>query len=231
MDINNTAIERARVPTDLTHQFKANYSYDLPLGEGHRIHGHLWDKVIGGWMTSGNITWTSGNPFSIYSGLGTVPELGLVARPWPRGDSYDNEAITLENMSQLNNQIQFRMTGNGPFIVPSSAIGPDGRGVVSLGQTPFSGELFYNPGPDQLGSLQKRVFDGPPIFNMDAKLAKTVRFKERVSAQLFMEALNVFNHPNYLVNDQDINSQQFGKVTTTTGFAPRQIQLGIKIAF
>ena len=38
MDINNTAIERSRVPVDLTYQFKTNYSYDLPLGEGHRIH-------------------------------------------------------------------------------------------------------------------------------------------------------------------------------------------------
>jgi len=222
MDINNTAIERARVPTDLTHQFKANYSYDLPLGEGHRIHGRIWDKIIGGWMTSGNITWTSGNPFSIYSGLGTFLSAG---------DSYDNEAITLETMSQLRNQIQFRMTGNGPYIVPSSAIGPDGRGVVSLGQTPFSGELFYNPGPGRLGTLQKRVFDGPPIFDMDAKLAKTVKIKERISAQLFMEALNVFNHPNYFVSDQDINSQQFGKVTSTAGFLPRQIQLGLKVAF
>ncbi len=92
MDINNTAIERARTPTDLTNQFKANYSYDLPFGEGHKIHGHFLDKIIGGWMTSGNITYVSGNPFSIYSGLGTFLSAG---------DSGDNEAITLENMSQL----------------------------------------------------------------------------------------------------------------------------------
>jgi hypothetical protein len=222
MDINNTAIERARTPTDLTHQFKANYSYDLPFGEGHRIHGRVWDKIIGGWMTSGNITWTSGNPFSIYSGLGTFLSAG---------DSYDNEATTLETMSQLKNQIEFRMTGNGPYIVPASAVGFDGRGVAPFGQPAFSGQLFYNPGPGQLGTLQKRVFDGPPIFDMDAKLAKSIKIKERISTELFMEALNVFNHQNYFVSDQDINSQQFGKVTSTSGFYPRQIQLGLKIAF
>ena len=222
MDINNPAIERARTPTDLTHQFKGNYSYDLPFGEGHRIHGRFWDKIIGGWMTSGNITWTSGNPFSIYSGLGTFLSAA---------DSYDNEAITLETMSQLSGQIKFRMTGNGPFIVPASAIGFDGRGVAPPGQAAFSGQLFYNPGPGQLGTLQKRVFDGPPIFDMDAKLAKEVRIIERIKATLFMEALNVFNHPNYFVSDQNINSQQFGKVTSTAGYLPRQIQLGLKIAF
>ena len=118
-------------------------------------------------------------------------------------------------MSQLNNQIQFRMTGNGPYIVPASAIGSDGRGVAPPGQAAFTGQLFYNPGPGQLGTLQKRVFDGPPIFDMDAKLAKTIKIKERITTQLFMEALNVFNHPNYFVSDQDINSQQFGKITST----------------
>jgi Carboxypeptidase regulatory-like domain/TonB dependent receptor len=230
MDINNTAIERARTPTDLTHQFKANYSYDLPFGEGHRIHGRFWDKIIGGWMTSGNITWTSGNPFSIYSGLGTFLSAGL-GSPQVAGDSINNEAIALETMSQLNNQIQFRMTGNGPYIVPASATGFDGRGVAPPGQAAFAGQLFYNPGPGQLGTLQKRVFDGPPIFDMDAKLAKTIKVKERVSMRLFIEALNVFNHPNYFVGDQDINSQQFGKVTSTASYLPRQIQLGLKIAF
>ena len=170
MDINNTAIERARVPVDLTHQFKANYSYDLPFGEGHRIHGRFWDKIIGGWMTSGNITWTSGNPFSIYSGLGTFLSSGQACL---RCGTTTTKRSRSRTMSQLNNQIDFRMTGNGPYIVPASAIGSDGRGVAPLGSLPSAAQLFYNPGPGQLGTLQKRVFDGPPIFNMDAKLAKT----------------------------------------------------------
>ncbi len=231
MDINNTAIERARTPTDLTHQFKANYSYDLPFGEGHRIHGRFLDKIIGGWMTSGNLTWVSGNPYSIYSGFGTFLSAA---------DSSNNGATTLETMGQLANKVTFRMSGNGPYIVPASAIGVDGRGVAPPGQAPFTGQLFYNPGPGQLGTLQKRVFDGPPMFDMDAKLAKTVRFNERINAQLFMEALNVFNHPTFFVNDVnpstgqigvgDINSQQFGKVTMLWT-APRTIQLGLKVAF
>jgi hypothetical protein len=222
MDINNTAIERSRVPVDLTYQFKANYSYDLPFGEGHRIHSRFWDKIIGGWMTSGNITWTSGPPFSIYSGLGTFLREAF---------SGDNEADTLENMSQLDKQITFRMSGSGPYMVPASAIGSDGRGVAPPGQPAFSGQLFYNPGPGQLGTLQKDVFDGPQIFNMDAKLAKMTKINEHVNAQLFMEALNVFNHPNFFVGDQSINSPQFGQITSTAGYNPRQIQLGLKVSF
>ena len=32
-----------------------------------------------------------------------------------------------------------------------------------------------------------------------------------MNAKLFMEALNVFNHPNFFVGDQGINSPQFGQ--------------------
>ncbi len=222
MDINNTAIERSRTPTDLTYQFKGNYSYDLPFGEGRRFHSRRFDKLIGGWMTSGNITWTSGPPFSIYSGLGTFLREGF---------SNDNEAIALENMGQLDKQVTFRMSGNGPYIVPAPAIGSDGRGVAAPGQAAFNGQLFYNPGPEQLGTLQKDIFDGPPIFNMDAKIEKTTAINEHINARLYMEALNVFNHPNYFVGDQSINSPQFGKITSTAGFQPRQIQLGLKVSF
>ena len=223
MDINNTAIEKARTPTDLRHQFKANYSYDLPFGEGHEIHARFLDPIIGGWMTSGNITWVAGNPYSIYSGLGTFLSAG---------DSGDNEANTLETLGQLASKVKFQMTGNGPYIAPASAIGVDGRGVAPFGQPPFSGQLFYNPGPGQLGTLQKRVFDGPPVFEMDAKLAKTVKIERfsRISAQLFMEALNAFNHPTFSVSDQNINSQQFGKVTSLATIS-REIQLGLKLRF
>jgi hypothetical protein len=40
----------------------------------------------------------------------------------------------------------------------------------------------------------------------------------------------VFNHPSFLVGDQSINSQQFGKVTSMATIS-REIQLGLKIAF
>jgi hypothetical protein len=67
---------------------------------------------------------------------------------------------------------------------------------------------------------------------MDAKLAKTVKVERfsRISLQLFMEALNAFNHPTFFVGDQNINSQQFGKVTSLATIS-REIQLGLKVAF
>jgi len=221
LDINNPSIGRARVPTDLTHQFKANYAYELPFGEGHRINKAGWSRILSGWMTSGNLQWISGNPLSVYSGRGTFLRQDL---------SNVNEAVTNLSFGQLSSLMQFRMTPTGPYFVSASAIGPDGRGVAPDGQPAFNGQVFFNPGPGQVGNLQKRIFTGPNVFAMDAALSKTTKFTERVKAELRLEALNVFNHPTFAIFAQNINSTQFGKVTSAAT-AARQLQLGLKVTF
>jgi hypothetical protein len=221
LDINNPSIERARVPTDLPQQFKANYAYELPFGEGHRINKPGWNRFLSGWMTSGNITWISGNPVSVYSGRGTFLREAF---------SGTNEADTNLTFPQLENLTQFRMTSSGPYFIAASAIGPDGRGVAPDGQAPFPGQVFFNPGPGQIGTLQKRLFTGPNVFAMDAALSKTTKFTERVSAELRLEALNVFNHPTFAIFAQNINSPQFGQVASTAT-AARELQLGLRVRF
>jgi hypothetical protein len=225
LDINNTALEHARTPTDLTHQFKANYSYDLPFGEGHRLHlNHGLNRVISGWSTSGNLSWTSGNPFSILSDLGT----------------FLREDFSLENMANTtltkgdltSNVLQLRTTGNGPYFVPASAIGPDGRGVAPAGQPAFTGQIFTNPTAGNLGTLQRRMFTGPPVFSMDAALFKETKITEKFALELRMEALNVFNHAAFAVfsSNLNINSPQFGQVTSMAS-VPRQMQFGLRLRF
>jgi hypothetical protein len=221
LDINNPAIERARVPSDLTHQFKANFSYDLPMGEGHRIRSRRLNPVLSGWTTSGNLAWLSGNPLSFYSGLGTFLSESF---------SGINEANTSFTKPQLEKDLQLRMTPNGPYFLPASAIGPDGRGVAPPGQAPFAGQLFTNPGPGMVGSLQKRDFTGPNVFNMDAAVSKETRIRESIVAELRLEALNVFNHSAFAILAQNINSVQFGKITSLAT-APRELQIALKIKF
>jgi hypothetical protein len=219
-DINNAKLDRARVPTDLTHSLKANYSYDLPFGKDHRLQKRLLNRIIGGWMTSGNIGWQSGNPVSIYSGLGTFLS---------EGNSGTNEANTLYTKPQIQDLIGFRMTGNGPYWVPASAIGKDGRGAPQPGQTP-TGQLFTNPGPGQLGALQRRLFTGPNLFSMDAAISKETQINERIKVAMTLEALNVFNHPTFGLLAQGVNTTTFGKITSTA-IAPRVLQLDLHVKF
>lgn len=232
MDINNTGLERSRPPTDLTNQFKANYSYDFPFGEGHALRlNRVGNKLISGWTTSANISWLSGNPYSVVSGLGTFLREDF---------SQYNTADTPLTAGNLSGILRFQMTGNGPYMITPSAIGPDGRGVVTLGQSEFQSEVFTNPTAGNIGQLQRRMFTGPNVFNMDVALFKQTKINERFTAELRMEALNVFNHATFAVfdgvdfglypNNMNINSQQFGQITQQPT-SPRQVQFSLRVSF
>ncbi len=72
LDIANPKIERSRANFDLTHMIKMDGYYELPFGKGHRLSYRPLDRVIGGWILGGTLTWQSGAPFSILSGRGTL---------------------------------------------------------------------------------------------------------------------------------------------------------------
>lgn len=217
LDVNNPAIERSRANFDLTHMIKASGFYDLPFGKNHAVHSRYFDRVIGGWTVSSNMVWQSGAPFSILSGYGT---LNRAAR------SYYNTANTNLQGSALFNLVSYRMTGDGPMTLPPSAINVDGTGVTAPGDPAFAGEVFFNPGPGQLGQLQRRLFDGPWTFGMDASLIKNIAITERHKVELRMQAFNVLNHPTFWVGDQSINSPTFG-VISSMFFSPRVLEFGL----
>jgi hypothetical protein len=222
LDIHNPKIERSRANFDLTHMIKASGFYDLPIGKGHRLHFDRLDRVIGGWTVSSNMVWQSGAPFSILSGYGT---LNRAMR------SYYNSANSSLQGSPLFKLVTFRMTGNGPMIVPSSAINPaDGSGVNSPGAPAFNRQVFFNPAAGSLGTLQKRIFDGPWTLGMDAALLKKIKITELHKVEFRMEAFNALNHPTYWVGDQNINSTTFG-VISSMFFGSRVMQFGLTYSF
>jgi hypothetical protein len=222
LDINNPKLERARAPYDLTHQFKANWVYDLPLGEGYRLDARALRRLLGGWSVSGVLTWQSGTPFSVLSNRGT---LNRAAR-----SSGTNTAVALLTKSELDDLFQLRMTGVGPYFVAATAIGSDGRAVAPDGSAPFQGQVFYHPGPGAVGALQRRMFSGPSAWSLDFGVQKNTRITERHSLEIRMESTNFFNHPTWFVGDQSIDSTTFGRITSTF-FGRRLIQFGAYYRF
>ncbi|HZO57257.1 MAG TPA: TonB-dependent receptor [Bryobacteraceae bacterium] len=226
LDIANGAIERARAPYDLTHQFKFNFVYDLPMGKGKLFAAEgILDKIVGGWSLSGNYTHQSGTPFSVTSGRGTLNR---------GGRSTGNTAITTQTKAQLDEIMSFRMSGTGPYMVAASAIGPDSRAVQADGAAPFSGQIFFQPGAGEIGSLQRRMFSGPSAWTIDMGLQKRTSITERVSLEIRAEAYNTFNHPTFdfgiTTPDQVVTSTTFGKLPTNL-FGRRLLQLGAYLRF
>jgi hypothetical protein len=222
LDIANPKIERSRANFDLTHMIKADGYYELPFGKGHKLSYRPLNRVIGGWILGGTMTWQSGAPFSILSERGTLNR---------ESRSYYNTADTSLTGSQLASIVKFQMTGNGPMIVSPSAINPaNGTGVNNDGDPAFNGQVFFNPGAGTLGVLQRRLFDGPWTFNTDLRLKKAIAITEHKKVELAMDAINALNHATFWAGDQNINSTTFGLVSSMF-FLPRVVQFGVHYTF
>jgi len=228
--IDNAApsVERARADYDLTHAFKFNYYIPLPIGTGHAFSSHnkVLKQVLDGWAISGIGVIQTGSPVSILSGRGTINR---------GGRSANNTVDTTLNISQLHDITGLFMTGNGPYWLNPANIGPDTRGVAADGAAPFAGQVFFNPQPGTQGSLQKRALDGPPFKSFNFTTVKTFRITERQTLDLHADFFNIFNHPNFFLNDQNVNNSSFGKITTQNtsndGIGPRVLQFGLYYRF
>jgi hypothetical protein len=232
LDIHNPGIDRARAEFDLTHAIKGSVVYELPIGKGHRMNFGNLERVIGGWSFGSILTWQSGAPFSILSQYGTLNRSD-------GGRSDNNTAVSLLSKSQLDQIVKFQMTGDGPIMVARSAINPaNGTGVGDPGAQPFNGEAFFNPNAGTIGTLQRRMFNGPWTFDLDASLQKMIHITERHSLELRMEGTNVLNHPTFYAGNsgnsvqsaQLINSTTFG-VIQQMFYNPRRMQFALYYRF
>ena len=66
-----------------------------------------------------------------------------------------------------------------------------GRAVAPFGAPAFQGEVFFNPVAGTVGALQRRMFTGPNVFNMDASLIKNTKITEKQSLEFRVDSFNV----------------------------------------
>ncbi len=233
LDRANPGIERSRLPFDLTHVFKSNFYIPLPFGAGQRFSYAPLNRLIGGWGISSFITYQSGANFSVLSARGTLNRSGL--------RSALNTADTTLTKGQLDNVTGFFMTGNGPMFISPSVIGTDGRGVAPDGSAQFTGQVFFNPGPGEVGGLQRRFFNGPWDFNWDFAIIKNTKITERQSVELRADFFDLTNHAAFTPGDEgnpnladsfNVNKPNFGKITQFAFLNPsRVIQFGLYYRF
>ena len=214
LDIAQPHLERARAVFDLNHVFNANAVWRLPF--------RSQDRLRQGWTISSIMTWQSGAPFSVLSRRGT---LNRGAR------SGQNTADTALTKRELDRIVHFRMTDDGPYQIAQGAINSrDNTGVSIDGDEPFAGQVFFHPGPGQVGSLQRRLFTGPSALSLDFAVSKATRLTEGHFVKAGARIENVLNHPTFGAASQRIGSTQFGRVVSTfTG--PRRIELFLRYEF
>lgn len=217
---------RGRASFDVTHAFKANFVYNLPFGSGRFSAGNgILNRIIGGWAVSSIFDLQSGAPFSFLSERGTINR---------NGRSGSETAFSNLSRSQLRDALKISFPGgNVPVIlINPSFIGPNGRGAGPDGLTcsPVVANGLCNPAPGQLGNLSRNEFNGPMFFDQDISIIKGIQIRESMKLELRGDAFGVWNHPTFMVGNQNINSSTFGQVTTTSNFA-RSLQVGARLIF
>ena len=230
-------LEKGRAPFDITHAFKANFTYDLPIGKGHRLFSspnRALGVLVNGWQTASVFTWQTGNPFSILS-------------EWP---SFNRAGTRSANDTALATLRHQQISGDlGVFVQPAGIvyginpklISPDGTGIPSQPQlrcVPAVAGGFCNPQPGQVGNLQLDAFNGPAYLDWDVSAGKDFALTEKLRLTFRTEAFNVLNHPVFLMGilpngstaNVNVNSTTFGQMTSTVS-APRILQLSLQLKF
>lgn len=233
LDNAHPEFERSRANFDITHAFKANFTYDLPIGEGHRLSpsNKLAGRLLGGWNVGSVFTWQSGSPYSIFSDLGLINRSARSSR---------ETAITTLTLAQLKSDTGiFVQPGGTVFSINPKLVNPDGtgNGPDALTCTPSVPGGFCNPQPGQQGNIPINFFSGPTFFDMDMAASKSFKITESKRFEFRTEAFNVLNHPVFFVGDQYINGFTNGGVgvtfgqSTSTASTPRILQMALKFIF
>ncbi len=238
LDNQNQHLDYGRADFDQTHIFNLNAVYDLPFGKGkHWLNdnGGAVDRLVGGWQLGGILRINTGTPLTIVDPRGTLNRVGRSA---------NQTAVTDLTNAQISDLIGiFNQNGNVYYINPS-VINSDGRGAAAFGQPAFSGEVFFDNGPGQFGTLARSTINGPLFTELDMSLTKSIRINERMHFQIRADAFNVLNHTNFLTGILtpglglggtsnsifNVNSPTFGQITSANTIGGSGLNRIIQVA-
>lgn len=173
LDLNNNIInawdpqaQRGVSSFDATHQFNANWIYELPFGRGRafgRDSNRVVDALVGGWQVSGLFRLTSGFPVNVDNGTSNYPT-------------------------------NFELEGNANLISPVHTgvfFNTGTPNIFSNGPDAINSFTYAYAG--QAG--QRDIIRGDGFFSVDMGFAKrwTMPWSEKQSLQFRFEVFNITN--------------------------------------
>jgi hypothetical protein len=197
-DIYDIRSEYSRAFLDRRHVLTVNYIYELPW---YKNQQGFVGKVLGGWQTSGIVTYQTGLPFTVISSGFDPAGIGFFGSSPTSGRAF----ITCD--PNANAQHTFEHYYDTSCFFPTTTIPTTNPAVP--------------------GTAQRGIVNGPPTFRIDFALMKNFRFGERFRLQLRGEAFNLTNHTNFSgLGTTSTTTSSFGVVTAVRD--PRTLQFGAK---
>ncbi len=228
----NRRLDKRLLNLSVHHVMRSNVIYDLPFGPGRRwASGNGWWKhLVGGWQVGSIFNVFSGDPLGVFAGGAltfnnyddnTPISYGNVARHLGKPTRTGQGVIYFPNLVQtfdpINDTISVAGVRNRATLRAIRVGSEDG---------PL---LFSNPAPGMLGTMNQRFLYGPMTFRFDANVIKTIRITERISTQFNAIFENATNSPQWGNPNLDINSLNFGRITSAGG--TRIIVIGGRVNF
>ncbi len=219
-----------------TVSFVQSYVYQLPFGKGKRFMNsasRAVDMVAGGWQIEGILTVMTGTPFTVtYSSTYLNLAQGGTNTPIQVGP-----ATKLHGINTTSN-------GGSAWFDPTAFAAPPCQSATPSSGCPTGAIDQVAGAAQQVGNVGRNSMIGPNFFNLNAALAKTMHFNERVGLQLRLETVNTTNTPQFSNPNGGCctaNNANFGFVTGTVGSGsgsinagtggPRSVQLAAKLTF
>lgn len=221
---SKTAVKE-RDPEIREQQFVIYGTWNLPFGRNQYIAGNSprWlDEVIGGWMFSPVLNWSSGLPFT----LGFAECSAFIPSDAPcyvngRGSNLVHHLGAYSSVTHTRSY----------FAGTSTPLYNSATGAY----TPYEG--FSATGLDQIGNGGADNVYGPGYFNGDLSLQKSFPVHESVIAQFRVDAYNGFNHMSQ-GNPGNTNidgGSSAGVISSCQGINgscnPRQLQFSLRLDF
>ncbi|MGA3103628.1 MAG: TonB-dependent receptor [Terriglobales bacterium] len=219
-DSLNPRLDYGPADFNVKHRVVASFVYDLPFAKSSR-----W---LGGWNVSGIVSVQSGANFSI-----------------------DNSAVDSNKDTQFNDRANY--IGPGAItddinhnVSPHTGylnVGPANWGILNGPTTanetgipcPVSVNLGLWCQGQALGQMERNTLIGPGYFDTDLGFSKAFRITETSRLKFEGNFFNIFNHPNFLPPDANLNDGNFGKSQSTftnqQSGGPRITQLAVRFEF
>jgi len=199
--------EHGRSLFDARHRFVISYQWDLPFFS----HAQGWQgRVLGGWQVNGITTFQTGTPFTVYDSAGVSAQGGA-----PEISGFPSDRPDL--------------------------IGDPTKGICPNGAHAGTPNCWFNAGAfqrldpnaqiGQFGNAGRNILTGPGIQQWDFSALKNFRFTESKNLQFRAEFFNIFNHANFGVPVNDLNSPPNVVGQIQTSQPGRLVQFALKFLF
>jgi hypothetical protein len=201
--------ERGNSDFDIRHNLTISHIVELPIGRGRWLGSSMpraLDAIVGGFSLAGLAQFRSSVPVYLSAGA-DYGDVGIATSPRPALLSGSIDDIYARGSQ-----------GKTQFWVPKAE-------ADRLLGVPANVTDPYAP-------LRRNSLFGPSLRLYDVSVVKKIMLREQVRLSAEANFFNVFNRAQLGAPVAILSDSRFGRITgTLPGSNPRQIQLGLKLAF